>query len=88
MLDALIDALIDTAKILPFLFLTYLAMEYLEHRAGKKADPCKEGGMVWPGNRQPVGCCTPVRLFYGGVQPVCGPGDYDGNFDGGISVHL
>ena len=41
MLDALIDALIDTAKILPFLFLTYLAMEYLEHREIGRAS-CRE----------------------------------------------
>lgn len=27
----------DTIKLLPFLFLTYLAMEYLEHRTGDKA---------------------------------------------------
>lgn len=31
MLDALLDALIDTIKLLPLLFLTYLLMEYLEH---------------------------------------------------------
>lgn len=34
MLDALLDALIDTLKILPLLFLTYLLMEYLEHHEG------------------------------------------------------
>ncbi|MCF0132398.1 MAG: arsenic efflux protein [Blautia sp.] len=30
-IDILKDALLDTAKLLPFLFLTYLAMEYLEN---------------------------------------------------------
>lgn len=33
--DVILDALADTAKLLPFLFLTYLAMEYLEHRTGE-----------------------------------------------------
>lgn len=31
-LDVCIDALFDTVKLLPFLFLTYLFMEYLEHK--------------------------------------------------------
>lgn len=35
-LDAVIDSLIDSVKLLPFLFLTYLVMEYLEHKAGAK----------------------------------------------------
>lgn len=36
-LDVLVDVLIDTAKLIPFLFLTYLAMEYVEHKAGERA---------------------------------------------------
>ncbi len=36
-LDTLQDAVFDTLKLLPFLFLTYLAMEYLEHKTGDKA---------------------------------------------------
>lgn len=35
-LDCLTDTLIDTLKLLPILFLTYLLMEYLEHKAGDK----------------------------------------------------
>ncbi|MFZ2755312.1 MAG: hypothetical protein WAY93_00450, partial [Atopobiaceae bacterium] len=31
LLDALSDSLVDTAKLVPFLFVTYLAMEALEH---------------------------------------------------------
>ena len=31
-LDVVIDALIDSVKILPFLFITYLVMEFLEHK--------------------------------------------------------
>lgn len=34
--DCLIDSLIDGAKLLPFLFITYLLMEYLEHKTGNK----------------------------------------------------
>ena len=32
------DSLLDTLKLLPFLFLTYILMEYLEHRAGGSAE--------------------------------------------------
>ena len=31
---SLLHTLIDTAKVVPFLFLTYLLMEFLEHKAG------------------------------------------------------
>ncbi len=36
MLDVIIDTLIDSVKLFPFLFLTYLAMEYMEHKMGEK----------------------------------------------------
>ena len=37
MIDVILDTLLDVVKLLPFLFLTYLAMEYLEHKTGDKA---------------------------------------------------
>lgn len=35
-MDIILDTLSDSIKLLPFLFLTYLAMEYLEHKTGEK----------------------------------------------------
>lgn len=35
MSDAILDALLDTVKLVPFLFLTYIIMEYLEHKTGE-----------------------------------------------------
>ena len=36
MTEIILDTCIDALKLLPFLFLTYLAMEYIEHKAGTK----------------------------------------------------
>lgn len=36
LLDALVDTLLDTLKVAPFLFLIYLLMEFIEHKAGDK----------------------------------------------------
>lgn len=36
MWDVILDTLLDTVKLVPFLFVTYLAMEYLEHKTGRK----------------------------------------------------
>lgn len=48
-MDIILDALLDTAKILPFLLVTYLAMEYLEHRAGDKTNRLvKKAGKFGP----------------------------------------
>lgn len=37
MLEVIKETLLDCIKILPFLFITYLIMEYIEHKMGKKA---------------------------------------------------
>ncbi|WP_230397610.1 putative manganese transporter [Novisyntrophococcus fermenticellae] len=37
LIDVLKDTLIDSLKLIPFLFLTYLVMEYLEHKTGEKS---------------------------------------------------
>lgn len=38
MTDIIMDTLWDVVKLLPFLFLAYLAMEYLEHKTGEKTE--------------------------------------------------
>lgn len=37
MLDVISDTLVDALKLLPFLFITYLVMEYIEHKMGEKS---------------------------------------------------
>lgn len=49
MLDVIVETLIDTLKLIPFLFLTYLAMEYLEHKTGEKTQKLiKKAGRFGP----------------------------------------
>ena len=43
-LDALIDALIDSSKMLPFLFLAYLLIEWLERNHGERIEQALAGG--------------------------------------------
>ena len=37
MLEIFQDSIIDTVKLLPFLFITYLIMEYIEHKMSEKS---------------------------------------------------
>lgn len=62
MFDTILDALWDCVKLLPFLFLTYLAMEYLEHKAGEKMQDAI----------QKSGKCGPVIGGILGAFPQCG----------------
>ena len=49
MIEVIIDTLLDTLKLLPFLYLTYLLMEFLEHRsAGAAEGLLKRSGQVGP----------------------------------------
>ena len=36
--EVILDGVVDTLRLIPFLFLTYLLMEFLEHRASDKAE--------------------------------------------------
>lgn len=62
LIDVIIETIIDTAKIFPFLFLTYLLMEYLEHRAGDKT-------LSWLKKSGPLG---PIVGALVGLFPQCG----------------
>ena len=48
-LDVVLDTLLDGLKLLPFLFLAYLIMEYLEHKtSGKTTKIIKKSGKLGP----------------------------------------
>lgn len=60
--EVVLHGLLDTLKIIPFLFLTYLLMEFIEHRAGDKAEKIM----------QRAGIFAPVVGGVLGVVPQCG----------------
>lgn len=62
MLDALLDTVVDSLKLLPFLFITYLLMELLENKAGEKTTK-----MI-----QKSGKFGPIIGGLLGIVPQCG----------------
>lgn len=62
MSELILDTVLDSVKLLPFLFLTYVLMELLEHRAGQKTQELiHDAGRLGP--------------FWGGllgIMPQCG----------------
>lgn len=49
MWEILLDTAVDTVRLIPFLFLTYLLMEYLEHKTARKAQQAvKRSGRLGP----------------------------------------
>ena len=84
-LDALTDTFIDGIKILPFLFVTYVLMEYIEHKAGSKAERfVKKSGRLGP----VVGSGSPVWIFGSCSELLCGKNYYTGNIDFDFPVHI
>ena len=62
MIDILIDTILDTLKILPFLFVTYLIMEYIEHKMSEKSKTTIKKAGKW----------GPLLGSTVGIIPQCG----------------
>ena len=78
MLDIILDTLIDSIKLLPFLFVTYLILEYLEHKTGGKAQNIiKKSGKFGPA----IGSLL-------GIVPQCGFSAAAANFYAGRVISL
>lgn len=78
MLDVIQDTLLDSLKLLPFLFITYLIMEYIEHKTSAKTEETiKKSGKFGP--------------FFGsllGIVPQCGFSVSATNFYAGRVITL
>ena len=62
MTEILLDAIIDSVKILPFLFITYLIMEYIEHKMSEKSKTTIKKAGKW----------GPLLGSTVGIIPQCG----------------
>ena len=62
-LDVLGESLVDTAKMLPFLFLAYLLIEYIETRHGERIEALLAGGGRWGSIPGAVLGCVPQCGF-------------------------
>ena len=62
-LDVLAESLVDTAKMLPFLFLAYLFIEYVETRHGERIETLLAGGGRWGAIPGAVLGCVPQCGF-------------------------
>lgn len=62
MLDIILDTLFDGLKLLPFLFFTYLVMEYIEHKTSQKTEQVMKKSGKW----------GPVLGGMLGIMPQCG----------------
>ena len=84
-LDVLGESLVDTAKMLPFLFLAYLFIEYVENRHGERIEAILAGGGLCSGGA--AGLCATVRFLCHCVQFLCVPGHQPGHADGRVPRH-
>ncbi len=78
MFDMIMEALLDTVKLIPFLFLTYLCMEYLEHKTGERSQRLmKKAGKI-----------APVIGGVLGIVPQCGFSSAASNLYAGRVISL
>ena len=62
MLEVIQETIIDVVKLIPFLFITYLIMEYIEHKTSDKAKKSIKKAGKW----------GPVLGSFLGIVPQCG----------------
>lgn len=73
MLDILLDAGKDTLRLIPFLFVTYLIMEYLEHKLSDKSkEKIKKSGKFGPVIRRDSWDISTVWIFCCSNELLCG----------------
>ena len=84
-LDILMDALIDSIKLFPFLLLTYLLMEYLQHKDEGVDSESRQAGTYRRRCRRNF---STMWIFGSRFKSVLRWNHYDGNAGGSVFIDL
>lgn len=88
-LDALLDALLDTVKTVPFLLIAFLILEALEHYSNNYMNRALgKMGKAGAAGGSHLRLRTSVRFLGDGGQSLFRWRHYPGNPDGRISLYL
>lgn len=89
MLDILLDTIIDSLKLLPFLFIAYLILEYLEHKISDKSkEKIKKSGKFGPLIRKPFWDIPTMWIFCCCNKFLCCKSYYTWNINGSIFIYI
>lgn len=89
MLDVLLDTVIDSLKLLPFLFIAYLILEYIEHKISDKSkEKIKKSGKFGPAIRKPFWNISAMWIFGSCNKLLCCKSNNFGNFNFSIFINI
>lgn len=89
MLDVLLDTWIDSIKLLPFLFVAYLIMEYIEHKISDRSkEKIKKSGKIGPLVRKLIRSIPSVWFFSCCNKFICSKNYNHRYIDFNISINF
>lgn len=86
--DVFYDTYIDALRLLPFLFLAYLAMECLEHWTGGRMKEIVRKSGKMTGNRRPSRYFSAMRFFRRCGKSLCRKDYYNGHSHSRVFIHV
>lgn len=89
MLDVIQDTLVDVIKLIPFLFITYLIMEYIEHKTQEKTKQAiKKSGKYGPFIGGVLRNISAMWIFCISYKFICSKSNYIRNLNCSVSFYI